>query len=47
VDYFVLRSCAWLKLLNRSTEPACLFAAAWLAGVRLIDNIDVPGGRSY
>lgn len=42
VDYFEVRSCAGLKLLDRPTEPARLFAAAWLAGVRLIDNIDVP-----
>ena len=38
----VLRACAQLKLLDRPPEPARLFAAAWLAGVRLIDNIDVP-----
>lgn len=42
VDYFELRSCADLRLLERPAEPARLFAAAWLAGVRLIDNIDVP-----
>lgn len=42
VDYFELRSCAGLRLLDRPSEPARLFAAAWLAGVRLIDNIDVP-----
>ncbi|MEE4187951.1 MAG: pantoate--beta-alanine ligase [Roseobacter sp.] len=42
VDYFEVRSCAGLNLLDRPTEPARLFAAAWLAGVRLIDNIDVP-----
>jgi pantoate--beta-alanine ligase len=42
VDYFELRSKAGLVLLDRPTEPARLFAAAWLAGVRLIDNIDVP-----
>ncbi len=42
VDYFELRSCADLSMLERPTEPARLFAAAWLAGVRLIDNIDVP-----
>jgi len=29
-------------MLDRPTEPARLFAAAWLAGVRLIDNVDVP-----
>ena len=42
VDYLELRSCAGLRLLDRPSEPARLFAAAWLAGVRLIDNIDVP-----
>lgn len=42
VDYFEVRSCSGLQLLDRPTEPARLFAAAWLAGVRLIDNIDVP-----
>ncbi|MBW4708337.1 pantoate--beta-alanine ligase [Roseobacter sp. YSTF-M11] len=42
IDYFELRSCATLSLLERPTEPARLFAAAWLAGVRLIDNIDIP-----
>ena len=42
VDYFELRSCARLDLLDKPTEPARLLAAAWLAGVRLIDNIDVP-----
>jgi pantoate--beta-alanine ligase len=42
IDYFEMRSCAGLTLLDRPTEPARLFAAAWLAGVRLIDNIDVP-----
>lgn len=42
IDYFELRSCAALEALEWPTEPARLFAAAWLAGVRLIDNIDVP-----
>lgn len=42
VDYFELRSKAGLSLLDRPSEPCRLFAAAWLAGVRLIDNIDVP-----
>lgn len=42
VDYFELRSCARLDALDQPTEPARLLAAAWLAGVRLIDNIDVP-----
>ena len=42
VDYFEVRSCATLQALDRPTDPARLFAAVWLAGVRLIDNIDVP-----
>lgn len=42
VDYFDLRTRATLGALEAATEPARLFAAAWLAGVRLIDNIDVP-----
>ncbi|WP_417525104.1 pantoate--beta-alanine ligase [Marinovum sp.] len=42
VDYLELRSCDTLSLLDRPTEPARLLAAAHLAGVRLIDNIDVP-----
>ncbi|ABG29827.1 pantoate--beta-alanine ligase [Roseobacter denitrificans] len=45
VDYFELRSCASLSLLDHASVPARLFAAAWLAGVRLIDNIDVPVAR--
>lgn len=45
VDYFELRSKAGLKLLDSPSEPCRLFAAAWLAGVRLIDNIDVPAGN--
>ena len=40
VDYFELRS-ADLGLLDKAEPDARLFAAAWLAGVRLIDNIAV------
>lgn len=40
IDYFELRS-ADLALLNKTEPNARLFAAAWLAGVRLIDNIEV------
>lgn len=47
VDYFELSSCAELKLLDRLPEPARLFAAARLARMRLIDNIDVPGDGRY
>ena len=41
VDYLELRSGADLTLLDRPEPGARLFAAAWLAGVRLIDNIAV------
>ncbi len=41
VDYLELRAMDDLSLLNTPTRPARLFAAAWLAGVRLIDNIAV------
>jgi pantoate--beta-alanine ligase len=41
VDYFEMRASDDLSLLTTSTRPARLFAAAWLAGVRLIDNIAV------
>lgn len=41
VDYLELRANNDLALLDAPTRPARLFAAAWLAGVRLIDNIAV------
>lgn len=41
VDYLDLRAADDLTTLNAPTRPARLFAAAWLAGVRLIDNIAV------
>jgi len=42
VDYLDLRAADDLHLLDAPTRrPARLFAAAWLAGVRLIDNIAV------
>ena len=41
VDYLELRSAEGLVPLSRPTPPARLFAAAWLGGVRLIDNIAV------
>lgn len=41
VDYLELRAADGLALLERSDVPSRLFAAAWLAGVRLIDNIAV------
>ena len=41
IDYLDLRAADDLAPLDRPTRPARLFAAAWLAGVRLIDNIAV------
>lgn len=41
VDYFELRAADGLALLDTPSEPARLFAAAFLAGVRLIDNMAV------
>jgi pantoate--beta-alanine ligase len=43
VDYLALRSAADLAPLARADRPARLLAAAWLDGVRLIDNLPVPG----
>ncbi|SEK56311.1 pantothenate synthetase [Roseovarius nanhaiticus] len=41
VDYLEMRANDDLTLLDAPTRPARLFGAAWLAGVRLIDNIAV------
>lgn len=41
VDYLELRASDGLGGMERVDAPARLFAAAWLAGVRLIDNIAV------
>ncbi|MFX0543022.1 pantoate--beta-alanine ligase [Roseovarius sp. S4756] len=41
VDYLEMRANDDLSLLDAPTRPARLFAATWLAGVRLIDNIAV------
>ncbi|RXV70220.1 pantoate--beta-alanine ligase [Roseovarius sp. A46] len=41
VDYLDLRAQDDLATLDAPDRPARLFAAAWLAGVRLIDNIAV------
>lgn len=41
VNYLEIRAQDDLSLLPAPTRPARLFAAAWLAGVRLIDNIAI------
>ena len=41
IDYLDLRAADDLALLDAPSRPSRLFAAAWLAGVRLIDNIAV------
>ncbi|MGH1412643.1 MAG: pantoate--beta-alanine ligase [Pelagimonas sp.] len=41
VEYLDLRACDDLATLDAPERPARLLAAAWLAGVRLIDNIAV------
>lgn len=41
VDYLELRDGEHLSLLEMTQPDARLFAAAWLAGVRLIDNIAI------
>ena len=41
VEYLEVRANDDLELLDTPTRPARLLAAAWLAGVRLIDNISV------
>jgi len=41
IDYLELRDGGDLSLLDQSKPNSRLFAAAWLAGVRLIDNIAV------
>ena len=41
VEYLDLRAANDLGALDAATRPARLFAAAWLAGVRLIDNIAI------
>lgn len=46
VEYLELRAQDDLRLMDRPEVPCRLFAAAWLAGVRLIDNIDVPRLRA-
>lgn len=41
IDYLELRDGGDLSLLDQTVPGARLFAAAWLAGVRLIDNMAV------
>ncbi|MCE0505635.1 pantoate--beta-alanine ligase [Roseivivax sp. GX 12232] len=41
VEYLELRASGDLRLMERPEAPARLFAAAWIGGVRLIDNIEV------
>jgi pantoate--beta-alanine ligase len=41
IDYLELRDASDLELMEQADRPSRLFAAAWLAGVRLIDNIAV------
>ncbi len=42
IEYFDLRCAETLQPLKTPNVPARLLAAAWLDGVRLIDNIEVP-----
>jgi len=44
VEYLALRRASDLAPLDAATEPARLLAAAWLGGVRLIDNVAVRAG---
>lgn len=41
VEYLELRDAETLEEVGNASRPARLFAAAWLGGVRLIDNIPV------
>jgi pantoate--beta-alanine ligase len=42
IEYLDLRCEDRLQQLDRPTRPARLFAAAWMDGIRLIDNIEIP-----
>lgn len=44
VEYLTLRRESDLEPLDVATEPARLLAAAWIGGVRLIDNLPVVPG---
>ncbi len=46
VEYLELRAADDLRLLTEPLMDARLFAAAWIDGVRLIDNLPVPAKRS-
>lgn len=43
IDYLELRSDPDLHLMSKADRPGRLFLAAWLDGVRLIDNVSVAG----
>ncbi|WP_238366499.1 pantoate--beta-alanine ligase [Mesobacterium pallidum] len=45
IDYLELRSDPDLQLMTKADRPARLFLAAWLDGVRLIDNLPVSAPR--
>lgn len=42
IEYLELRAMENLALLDQPNKPARLFAAVYLDGVRLIDNLEVP-----
>lgn len=42
IEYIDLRCPETLAPLDRPTQPARLLVAAWLDGIRLIDNIEIP-----
>ena len=42
VEYAVVRSAAGLRPVNDFSRPSRALVAAWLDGVRLIDNLPMP-----
>lgn len=46
IDYLELRSDPDLQVMTEADRPGRLFLAAWLDGVRLIDNVPVAGPQS-